>query len=94
MVTLAINKYFYRALMRQLATLIKLKQQAYSYPLIAMLLSSCGNNISSTTDTTTTDTTTTDDSSIAPVTSNSMVIVAEVDNLQLFHLQRDLTCDT
>ena len=75
MVTLAVNKYFNNALMRQLAILVKLKQQAYSYPLIAMMLSSCGSNTSSTTDTTTTD-----DSSIASVTSNSMVVVAEVEN--------------
>ena len=78
MVRPTINKYFNRALTRQLATLIKLKQRAFSYPLIAMILSSCGSN---TTDTSST--TTTDDSSTAPVTSNSMVIVAEVENLGL-----------
>ena len=51
MVRLTINKYFNRALIRQLETLTKLKQRAYSYPLIAMILSSCGSNVSSTTDT-------------------------------------------
>ena len=78
MVRLTINKYFNRALMRQLETLTKLKQRAYSYPLIAMILSSCGSNVSSTTDTSST--TTTDDTSTAPITSNSMVVVAEVEN--------------
>ena len=78
MVRPTISKYFNRALTRQLATLIKLKQRALSYPLIAMILSSCGSN---TTDTSST--TTTDDSSTAPVTSNSIVIVAEVENLGL-----------
>ena len=86
MVTLAINKYFNRALMRPLATLIKLKQKAYSYPLIAMILSSCGSNTSSTTDTTITD-----DSSTAPVTSNSMVVVAEVENLGLTGVNDTIT---
>ena len=81
MVRLTTNKYFYRAWMRQLATLTKLKQRAYSYPLIAMILSSCGSNVSSTTDTSST--TTTDDTSTAPITSNSMVVVAEVENLGL-----------
>merc|ERR1711965_909783 len=67
--------------MRQLETLTKLKQRAYGYPLIAMILSSCGSNTSSITDTSST--TTSDNTSTAPITSNSMVVVAEVENLGL-----------
>ena len=81
MLPLTINKYFNRALMGQLEMLTKLKQRAYSYPLIAMILASCGSNTSSTTDTSST--TTSDDTSTAPITSNSMVVVAEVENLGL-----------
>ena len=81
MLPLTINKYFNRALMRQLEILTKLKQRAYSYPLIAMILSSCGSTTSSTTDTSST--TTTDDTLTALITSNSIVVVSEVENLGL-----------
>ena len=69
--------------------LTKLRQKAYSYPLLAMILSSCGSNTSSTT--TTTDKTTTDDNSTVPVTSNSVVVVAEVENLGLAGVNDTIT---
>ncbi len=76
MVTSIINKSLTRGLSYHLDLLTKLKQKAYSYPLLAMILSSCGSNTSSTTATTTTD-----DTSTVPVTSNSAVVVAEMENL-------------
>ena len=78
MVKSIINKSLIRALTLHLDLLTKLRQKAYSYPLLAMILSSCGSNTSSTTATTTTD-----DTSTVPVTSNSVVVVAEVENLGL-----------
>ena len=78
MVKSIINKSLIRALTLHLDLLTKLRHKAYSYPLLAMILSSCGSNTSSTTATTTTD-----DTSTVPVTSNSVVVVAEVENLGL-----------
>ena len=78
MVKSIINKSLIRAVTLHLDLLTKLRQKAYSYPLLAMILSSCGSNTSSTTATTTTD-----DTSTVPVTSNSVVVVAEVENLGL-----------
>ena len=78
MVKSIIKKSLIRDLTLHLDLLKKLKQKAYSYPLLAMILSSCGSNTSSTTATTTTD-----DTSTVPVTSNSVVVVAEVENLGL-----------
>ncbi len=78
MVKSKINKSLIRDLTLHLDLLTKLRQKAYSYPLLAMILSSCGSNTSSTTATTTTD-----DTSTVPVTSNSVVVVAEVENLGL-----------
>ena len=72
------NKNLIRGRAHHLDLLTKLRQKAYSYPLLAMILSSCGSNTSSTTATTTTD-----DTSTVPVTSNSVVVVAEVENLGL-----------
>ena len=78
MVKSIINKSLIRGLTLHLDLLTKLRQKAYSYPLLAMILSSCGSNTSSTTATTTTD-----DTSTVPVTSNSVVVVAGVENLGL-----------
>jgi hypothetical protein len=75
-----------RDLTLHLDLLTKLRQKAYSYPLLAMILSSCGSNTSSTTDTTTTD-----DTSTVPVTSNSVVVVAEVENLGLAGVNDTIT---
>ena len=73
--------------------LTKLKEKAYSYPLLAMILSSCGSNTICTTVTTTTDnaSTTTDDASTVPVTSNSVVVVAEMENLGLVGVNDTIT---
>ena len=67
-----------KALTRQLASLTKLKRKAYNYPLIAMIISSCGSETTSPADTTATS-----DTSTVPVTSNSVVVVGEVENLGL-----------
>ena len=89
MVKSIINKSLIRAVTLHLDLLTKLRQKAYSYPLLAMILSSCGSNTSSTT--TTTDTTTTDDTSTVPVTSNSVVVVAEMENLGLAGVNDTIT---
>ena len=89
MVLSIINKNLSRGLARHVDLLTKLKQKAYSYPLLAMILSSCGSNTSSTT--TTRDTTTTEDTSTVPVTSNSVVVVAEVENLGLAGVNDTIT---
>ena len=49
MVKSIINKSLIRDLTLHLDLLTKLRQKAYSYPLLAMILSSCGSNTSSTT---------------------------------------------
>ena len=66
--------------------LTKLKEKAYSYPLLALILSSCGSNTICTTVTTTTD-----DASTVPVTSNSVVVVAEIENLGLVGVNDTIT---
>ena len=66
--------------------LTELRQKAYSYPLLALILSSCGSNTSSTTATTTTD-----DTPTVPVTSNSIVVVAEMENLGLVGVNDTIT---
>ena len=86
MVTSIINKSLIKSLTHYLDVLTKLRQKAYSYPLLAMILSSCGSNTSSTTDTTTTD-----DTSTVPVTSNSVLVVAEVENLGLAGVNDTIT---
>ena len=86
MVTSIINKSLIRGLTHHLELLTELRQKAYSYPLLAMILSSCGSNTSSTTATTTTDDTTT-----VPVTSNSIVVVAEIENLGLVGVNDTIT---
>jgi Ca2+-binding RTX toxin-like protein len=86
MVKSIIKKRLMRDLTLHLDLLTKLRQKAYSYPLLAMILSSCGSNTSSTTDTTTTD-----DTSTVPVTSNSVVVVAEVENLGLAGVNDTIT---
>ena len=88
MVKSIINKSLIRDLTLRLDLLTKLRKKAYSYPLLAMILSSCGSNTSSTK--TTTDTTT-DDTSTVPVTSNSLVVVAEVENLGLAGVNDTIT---
>ena len=88
MVKSIIKKSLIRDLTLHLDLLTKLKQKAYSYPLLAMILSSCGSNTSSTT--TTTGTTTTDDTSTVPVTSNSVVVVV-VENLGLAGVNDTIT---
>ena len=82
MVSSIINKNLNRGLAGIQDLLTKLKEKAYSYPLLAMILSSCGSNTICTTVTTTSDnaSTTTDDASTVPVTSNSVVVVAEMEN--------------
>ena len=89
MVLSIINKNLSRGLACHLDLLTKLKQKAYSYPLLAMILSSCGSNSSSPADTA--DTTTTDDTSTVPVTSNSVVVVAEMENLGLVGVNDTIT---
>ena len=89
MVKSIIKNSLIRDLTLHLDLLTKLRQKAYSYPLLAMILSSCGSNTSSTT--TTTDTPTTDDTSTVPVTSNSVVVVAEVENLGLAGVNDTIT---
>ena len=86
MESLIINKNLTIGLTRHLDLLTKLKQKAYSYPLLAMILSSCGSNTSSTTTTTTTV-----DTSTVPVTSNSVVVVAEMENLGLAGVNDTIT---
>ena len=71
---------------RQLASLTKLKRKAYNYPLIAMIISSCGSETTSPEDTTATDNTLT-----VPVTSNSVVVVGEVENLGLVGVNDTIT---
>ena len=73
--------------------LTKLKDKAYSYPLLAMLLSSCGSNTICTTVSTTTDdaSTTTDDVSTVPITSNSVVVVAGMENLGMVGVNDTIT---
>ena len=88
MVASIINKSLTIGLKHNLDLLTKLKQKAYSYPLLAMILSSCGSNSSSTSTTTTT---TTDDTSAVPVTSNSVVVVAEMENLGLAGVNDTIT---
>ncbi|MDC3205159.1 hypothetical protein OBA42_01050 [Paracoccaceae bacterium] len=75
-----------KALTRQLASLTKLKRKAYNYPLIAMIISSCGSETTSPADTTATDNTST-----VPVTSNSVVVVGEVENLGLVGVNDTIT---
>ena len=87
MVKSKINKSLIGDLTLHLDLLTKLRQKAYSYPLLAMILSSCGSNTSRTT----TDTTTTDDTSTVPVTSNSVAVVAEVENLGLAGVNDTIT---
>jgi Ca2+-binding RTX toxin-like protein len=86
MVTSIINKSLIKSLTHYLDVLTKLRQKAYSYPLLAMILSSCGSNTSSTTASTTTD-----DTSTVPVTSNSVVVVAEMENLGLAGVNDTIT---
>ena len=87
------NKNLTRGLTGIQDLLTKLKEKAYSYPLLAMILSSCGSNTICTTVTTTTDnaSTTTDDASTVPVTSNSVVVVAEMENLGLVGVNDTIT---
>ena len=89
MVSSIIYKNLTSGLARHLDSLIKLKQKAYSFPLLAMILSSCGGNSLSTADTT--DTTTTNDTSTVPVTSNSVAVVAEMENLGLAEVNDTIT---
>ena len=93
MVSSIINKNLTRGLTGIQDLLTKLKEKAYSYPLLAMILSSCGSNTICTTVTTTTDnaSTTTDDASTVPVTSNSVVVVAEMENLGLVGVNDTIT---
>ena len=93
MVSSIINKNWTRGLTGIQDLLTKLKEKAYSYPLLAMILSSCGSNTICTTVTTTTDnaSTTTDDASTVPVTSNSVVVVAEMENLGLVGVNDTIT---
>ena len=86
MVSSIINKNLTRGLSGIQDLLTKLKQKAYSYPLLAMILSSCGSNTICTTVTTTTD-----DASTVPVTSNSVVVVAEMENLGLVGVNDTIT---
>ncbi len=86
MVKSIIKKSLIRDLTLHLDLLTKLRQKAYSYPLLAMILSSCGSNTSSTTASTTTD-----DTSTVPVTSNSVVVVAGVENLGLAGVNDTIT---
>ena len=80
------NNYLVKALTRQLASAKELKQKAYNYPLIALILSSCGSNTSNTVETTTADNTST-----VPITSNSVVVVAKVENLGLAGVNDTIT---
>ena len=89
MVSLIIYKNLTSGLAHNLDLLTKLKQKAYSYPLLAMILSSCGSNSLSTADTT--DTTTTADTSTVPVTSNSVTVVAEMENRGLAEVNDTIT---
>ena len=86
MVTSIINTSLIKSLTHYLDLLTKLRQKAYSYPLLAMILTSCGSNTSSTTASTTTD-----DTSTVPVTSNSVVVVAEMENLGLAGVNDTIT---
>ena len=86
MVSSITNKNLTRGLTGIQDLLTKLKQKAYSYPLLAMILSSCGSNTICTTVTTTTD-----DASTVPVTSNSVVVVAEMENLGLVGVNDTIT---
>ena len=72
-----INKNLTRGLTGIQDLLTKLKGKAYSFPLLAMILSSCGSNTICTTVTTTSDnaSTTTEDASTVPFTSNSVDII-------------------
>ena len=86
MVTSIINTSLIKSLTHYLDLLTKLRQKAYNYPLLAMILTSCGSNTSSTTASTTTD-----DTSTVPVTSNSVVVVAEMENLGLAGVNDTIT---
>ena len=86
MVSSIINKNLTRVLTAYQELQTKLKEKAYSYPLLAMILSSCGSNTICTTVTTTTD-----DASTVPVTSNSVVVVAEIENLGLVGVNDTIT---
>ena len=90
MVSSIINKNLTRGLTRIQDLLTKLKDKAYSYPLLAMIISSCGSN---TICTTTSDnaSTTTEDASTVPVTSNSLVVVAEMENLGMVGVNDTIT---
>ena len=96
MVSSIINKNLTIGLTGIQDLLTKLKEKVYSYPLLAMILSSCGSNTICTTVTTTSDnaSTTTDDASTVPVTSNSVVVVAEMENLGMVGVNDTITANS
>ena len=89
MVSPIINKNLTRGLTGIQDLITKLKEKVYSYPLLAMILSSCGSNTICTTVTTTTE-----DASTVPVTSNSVVVVAEMENLGMVGVNDTITANS
>lgn len=93
MVSSIINKNLTRGLTDIQDLLTKPKEKVYSYPLLAMILSSCGSNTICTTVTTTSNntSTTTENASTVPVTSNPVVVVAEMENLGMVGVNDTIT---